>query len=76
MKYMREKTLKVALTGLSKRLRVAGEMGNVTGDFLIFVFLMLVKLSYVHSEKLVHLSELTVKCTGCRLILRTLVEVD
>ena len=27
------------------------------GDFLIFVFLMLEKLSYVHSEKLVHLSE-------------------
>ena len=54
---MREKMLKVTLTGFSKRLRVAGEMGNVTGDFLIFVFLMLVKLSYVHSEKLVHLSE-------------------
>ena len=69
---MREKTLKVTLTGLSKRLRVAGEMGNVTDDFLIFVFLMVVKLSHVHSEKLVHLSELMVKCTGCRLILTTL----
>ena len=41
--------------GLSKRLRVAGEMGN-RGDFLIFVFLMLVKLSCAHSEKPAHLS--------------------
>ena len=34
--------------GLSKRLRVAGEMGN-RGDFLIFVFLMLVKFREAHT---------------------------
>ena len=33
-----------------KRSRVAGEMGKVTGDFLIFVFLMSVKLSYAYRE--------------------------
>ena len=43
------------------------------GDFLIFAFLMLVKLSYARSEKPAHLREETVKCAGCRLILTTLV---
>ena len=41
-------------TGLSKRLRVAGEMGKESVDFLIFIFLILVKLSFVCSEKLGH----------------------
>ena len=54
-------------------MRVAGEMGKVTGYFLIiFIFLMVVKLSYMHSEKPVHLSEYMMKCTSCRLILTTL----
>ena len=42
------------------------------GGFLIFILLMIVKLRYLHSEKLVHLSEFTVKCTGSWLILTTL----
>jgi len=54
--------------GLSRRLRVAGEMGKVMGDFLIFVFLMLVKFSYAHSEYPGHLSEYMVKCASCWLI--------
>ena len=45
---------------------------NNRGDFLIFVFLMLVKLSYVCSEKPVHLSQKTVKCSGSQLIWTTL----
>lgn len=62
---MREKSgmLTVTLTGLSKDFGAAGEMGKEMGDFLILVFLMFV--SYVGSEKLVHLSEL--KCAGCLL---------
>ena len=44
-------------SGLSKRLRVTVEVGKVTGDFLIFVFLLLIKLSYACSEKPAHLSE-------------------
>ena len=39
------------MSGLSKRLRIVGEIRNVTGNFLIFIFLMLVKLSYTHSEE-------------------------
>ena len=58
--------------GLSKRLRVAGEMGKVMRDFLIFVFLMLVKFSYAHSENPGHLSEYMVKCASCWLIWTTL----
>ena len=41
-------------SGLSKRLRVAGEMGKVTEDFLFFIFLMLVKFSYKLSGKPAH----------------------
>jgi len=39
------------MSGLSKRLRIVGEIGKITGNFLIFVFLMLVKLSYACSEE-------------------------
>ena len=49
----------ISIAGLSKRLRVAGEMG----DFLILVFFfMVVKLSYIRSDIFIRVDSGMVYC--------------